>query len=69
MGTWEVVLGKGIHFHGKFALESNFSHFMELRFTSFLCGEFPFMLNLRNFNNFALNYAEIDKFFTRNHDK
>ena len=36
-----------------FTNESNFQHFTESRFTSILCREFPFMLEIRNFSKFT----------------
>ena len=43
--------------------------FAESYFTSNLCREFLFKPSSRNFSNFRLNYADIDKFFTQNSDK
>ena len=59
----------GIHVDRKFLLENNFQHFRESRFGLVLCCEFPLTSNSHNFSNCTWIYAEIDKFFTQNHEK
>ena len=63
------MMGQQIHVHGKFMVESNFQHFMESGFVSVICCEFQFMPDSRNFSNCTGNYAEIDTFFTQNHEQ